>query len=221
MQRIRLVGMAFVLVLALSAIASSTASAVLPEFSPAKNNITESVGGKATFEQKEGIAAVTCTSSKGSGAITSAKLGTFDELYLGCTAPLAGKCTGLGDTVKGSILVLGEFHVRYITKPTDVAIIFLLNPEVHFECEKLIELVSVRGCVVSLVTPLNTKAKETKVKLKGSKGVQDVTEVLNEANTANEKCILESEINAPKTFKQSSQTQEDVITTEKEGEIIA
>jgi hypothetical protein len=80
--------------------------------------------------------------------------------------------------------------------------------------------VQVRGCVVSLVTPTNTKTKEFTVKLKGTKGVQDVTEVLNETNTAKEKCILESEINGG-VFKQSSQTQEDVVVTEKEGEILA
>jgi hypothetical protein len=211
--------MAFVAILAISAIASATASAELPEFSPAKNVIKESVGGKATFEQKEGIAPVSCTSSKGTGEITGAKVGKFDELYLGCTAPLAGKCTGLNDKTAGSILVKGVTDLRYITKKTDVALIFLIEP-VHFECEKLIELVEVTGCVVGLVTPLNTKTKTFTVKLKGTKGVQDVTEVLNEKNTANESCKLESEINGG-AKKQSSQTQEDTISPEKEGEIIA
>jgi len=218
MQRMSLIGVAFVLIFATAATAS--ASATLPELSPAKNAIKEFAGGKAMVEQKGGIAAITCTSSKGGGEITSPKLGRFDELYLGCTAPLSGECTGLDDTVAGSILVLGEFHLRYITKSSDVAIIFVLKPELHFECVKLIELVTVRGCVVSLATPLNTKTKTFAIKLKGTKGVQDFTEVLNEGDTANERCILESEINGG-AFAQSSETHEDTMTMEKELEIIA
>jgi hypothetical protein len=219
MQRIKITGLALMAVLALSVIASTTASAAEPEFAPAANKFTSVVGGAAKFEQKEGLAAVSCTKSTGKGEITAAKAGTFTELFEECTAPLSGKCTGLTATTKGDITVSGTFNLRYITKKTNVGIAFKIN-EVHFECEKLVTLVSVKGCAVGKVQPVNTKGKTTEAILKQSKGIQEFVSVLNEANSAQEGCKLESEFNGG-SFKQAGQENTDKITTEKEGEIKA
>jgi hypothetical protein len=218
MKRIKITGLALMAMLALTAITATTASAENPAFSGFPNRFT-STGGAAKFEQNEGLAAVTCTKSEGQGAVTGEKNGTFDLLFLGCTAPLAGKCTGLTDTVKGSILAKGSFDLRYIAKTKDVGIIFLLTP-VHFECEKLVELVEVRGCVVGLVRPVNTNTKTVTVGLTQKGGRNEFTQVLNATNSGTEECKLESE-NSGKAFKQSGQENENTQTSATAAEINA
>jgi hypothetical protein len=222
MQRLKMVGMALVALLAITAIASATASAALPEFSPATNSGT-SKGGKAKFEQVKGLAAVECEKSTGTQKITGPKVGSFTEKFEGCKAPLSGKCTGLGDTTAGTITTGGAFDLRYIKiSPVDVGVLFLIN-ETHFECEKLIELVSVKGCVVGLITPANSKTKVFTVQLKQTKGVNEFTEVLTEKatkETEKEGCKLLSEMNGAE-FKQAGQENTDEVTETTEAQIIA
>jgi hypothetical protein len=226
MQRIKTAGLALLAILALTAITATTASAeTKPEFGgkqPASVTSKNVSGTEAKFFQKEGLATITCKSYTDSGTIITKKQGTFDILFLECTAPLAGKCTGLNDTTKGSILALGTFHLRYIAQtPTkDVGIAFLIKP-VHFECEKLVELVEVRGCVVGLITPINIKTKTTIITLHGNqKGQNDFTQILNEGGTVNEPCKLESEFNGG-SFRQSDQENTDEQTVTTAEEIIA
>ena len=222
MNRLKLIGSALVVVVALSAIAVSGASAALPEFSSTFPNTFKSKGGAATFEQKGGLAPVSATSSEGKGEITSAKGGTFDELFLGTTAPLSGKCTGLDDKTIGSVLAKGTFKLGYLdaakTKP---GLAFTLNPETHFECEKTITLVTVRGCAAGELGPTGPPKRFIfNVTLTQAGGVNTFTQILNATNTAFEECKLLSEINGG-TFKQSGQATKPEITTAKEAELLA
>jgi hypothetical protein len=219
MQQSKITGLALMAMLAITALTATTASAAEPEFSSFPNAFT-SKGGPAKFEQTEGIGAISCTKSEGTGAVTAAKKGTFDLLFLGCTAPLSGKCTGLADTVKGSILAKGTFDLRYISKTAkDVGILFLIKP-VHLECEKTVELIEVRGCVVGLVRPINTRTKTVTVGLTQKGGRNEFTQVLNEANSGTEGCKLESEFNGA-AFKQSGLENTNEQTSETAAEIKA
>jgi hypothetical protein len=207
MQRVKLVGLAVLAILALSAVATSMASAANPEFLPGTKNSFKVTGGKAKFEQKGGIAAVECEKSTGTGVVTGPKEGTFDELYENCKAPLAGKCTGLNDTTAGSILAKGSFGVGYISK-TEKTVAILFKPEAtHFECEKLITLVTVEGCAIGKITPVNSDTKENAIDLKGSKGVQEF--IKDEVA----ECKLESEINGGAKAQSDQETQVKVSLT--------
>jgi hypothetical protein len=212
--------MAVVAVLALGAFAVASASAAKPEFNPASNSGT-SKGGKAKFTEKGGIAAVECTSSEGTSKIESAKGGQFSELFVGCSAPLSGKCTGLANTTAGDILVTGKFDLRYIENgvASKVGLLFLIEPT-HFECEANVKLIQVKGCAVGKIEPTNTKTKVFKVVLKQSGGLEEFTEAENETNTGKEACILKSEKNG-EAEKQAGQENTDEITEASEGEISA
>ncbi len=203
MRQIKGLALALFACLAVGAVATAVASAEKPELSPLEKNAFTSSGGTATFEQKEGLAPVTATSSEGSGEFTNAKEGSFDELFLGSTAPLSGKCTGLTDTTKGSVLVKGKWKIGYLDKAkTKVGIALKPEPEVHFECEKTIALVTVRGTLIGEFIPINVDTVVFELLFKQEKGVNQFTEILNATNTAFEKGILESEINGG-AFKQS------------------
>jgi hypothetical protein len=200
MRRVKLVGLTSIGVAAAIAIVSSVAAAANPEYLPGTKNSFSVTGGTAKFEQKGGVAGVECTNSHGSGTITGPKEGTFFERYEGCKAPLAGKCTGLA-RLSGDIEVSGSFGVGYINKAEkSVAILFKPEP-VHFECEKLITLVTVEGCVIGKITPVNSDTKENAVDLKGSKGVQEFVK------DEGAECKLESEINGGAKAQSDQETQ--------------
>jgi hypothetical protein len=220
MNRPKEVATSLIVVVALAAFAATSASAAKPEFSPLSGNSSTSAGGKAKFTEKGGIAAVECTSSSGSRTVTGAKGGTFSETFKGCTALLSGKCTGLTNSTAGEITVAGTFALRYIKKESDkTALAFLIEP-VHFECEKTVTLISVKGCVAGEITPINTKTKTFSVALKQSGGVETIKEILNEAGTASESCVLKAEKNG-EAEKEAGQENTDTITLETEEEVSA
>ncbi len=220
MRQIKVLALALFACLAVSAVATAVASAEKPEFKPAEKNAFTAAGGEALFEQKEGLAGVKAASSEGSGEVINAKEGSWDELFLKSTAPLSGNCTGLNDTVVGSILAKGKFKIGYDLTKTIVLVALKLEPEVHFECESLIKLVTVRGAVVCELTPKNTDTKEFLVLCKQTKGVQQFTDILNATNTADETYKLESEINGG-VFTQSGQNAHVKLTVTKLAEIVA
>jgi hypothetical protein len=221
MRRIRLMGLALIAVLALGALVATAAMAEKPEFSPSEKNAFTAAGGKAKFEQKGGLAAVTAEKSTGTGEVTNAKEGTFDELYVNAQAPLSGFCTGLTDTLVGSILAKGAFKLGYLdAAKTKVGVAFKLAAPIHYECEKTILLVTVEGAAIGQITPLNTSTKEFTVVLTQAKGVNTLTKILNATNTAFEEFILKSETNGG-AAAQAGQETTITITTTKAASIVA
>lgn len=177
-------------------------------------------GGKSKFEQKEGLAAITSEKSTGSGAVSSGKEGSFEELYEGVTAPLSGKCTSLTATTKGTVGVKGSYKIGYLdSAKTKVGIAFMIA-ETHFECEKLISLVTVRGCAVGTVTPLNTKTKTLEAILTQTKGINAFTTILEADNSTTKSCKLEAEINGG-AFVQTGEEETAAITVSGETSILA
>jgi hypothetical protein len=175
MKLIALMSTASFAFVVLSGLHARVASAALPEFLPGTKNSGSATGGKAKFEQKGGIAGLECEKSTSVTSLVGPKEGSTDTLFEHCKAPLSGNCTGLVDTEAGSILVKAVFGTAYINRlGKEVAVLYQIEP-VHFECEKLLTLVAWEGCIIGLVTVVNTDTKALTVKLKGSKGVQEFT----------------------------------------------
>jgi len=221
MKHIRTAGMALMVVLALSSIASATASAsVKPQFLPEATAKVPIVftdkSGISHFEIKGG-SVVTCQKDTSTGEVLGLKLGEFDILFLECES-LGIACTGLADTVSGSILVLGEFHVWYVLLSTKLqtGIAFLLK-EVHFECGKI--LLVIRGCMAGLVKPLNKKTNSLITELKQEKGVNDITQVLNEEEKLIG-CKLETSINSGVFEPTGAETVEEMVEFKQNGKAI-
>jgi hypothetical protein len=154
---------------------------LLPE--PAEKTPVSFVGkvGKTTFETKGGTK-VECSKGEETGSATQLKLGTAEILYSECKSLLGVKCTGLEAKTAGSILVKGTFHLWYgfLSKEEEVlhtTITFLPN-ETHFSCAGT--LIVLRGCVAGLLKPINEETKVLTAEFTQTKGVNDITKVLNE-----------------------------------------
>ena len=215
MNRIKTFGLALMVILVMSVIASATASAVeptkmLPE--PTEKSPVSFTGKgekgkeKSTLETVAGEKVV-CTSSTAKGEATSPNLGTFDALFLGCKAKGIAACKGLKDTVKESVLAVGPFHywLALLNKEL-IAVIAILLEEDHFECAFIIEeLILVKGCVAAQLTPTDKLTKTATLKFVQTKGVQNITKILPENSTKEIECKLESKKGVEGKFEQSAQ----------------
>ena len=211
MRHAKHIALTITTILALSAYAIASASAateMLPEGTPSNPVKFTSTSGKGSLEQKGATFGIECTKDEGTGTTISAKLGTFDILFLGCTT-LGGlvKCTGLRDTVSGSILLTGTFHYWLGLQGTaKVDVIVYLPTETHLECGGT--LILLKGCAAGSVSPVGTLTSAITVKLaKASKGVNEITKVINESGSEIE-CKLESK-EGTNGFEQSN-----LVTTE-------
>jgi hypothetical protein len=219
MKQVKILGAAFIAILALTSIAASLAQAaatlpsVLPTAGPGEKEIVSATTSSGTSTFGNGLLEITSSTSTGTQTGNAAKLGSFDVLFEKTASVLGPVCTGLSDTTKGSVLVLGTFHIRDYKEGTNLrtAAIFLLLP-VHFECEG-VALVVVSGCVAGALTPENvlTKTLTAKLAKNGSKNDNVIITVLNETNTAEEACQLLASENGG-AFKLSNEVTTQLIT---------
>src|ERR1700720_4403261 len=162
MRKLRMLGVALLALFAVGAVAAATSSAVLPVFLPLATSANPvkfiDKSGAGTFRTAGGTV-LTATSDESTGEYLSTALGEFDILFLGVKSSGVA-CTGLPDTVSGSVLVKGTFHLVYLLalSAKHVGVAFLLN-EVHFSCS--IVLVRLRGCMIGLILPVNTAVLST------------------------------------------------------------
>jgi hypothetical protein len=199
MKLVKLMGLAFMATLALTGIATATASAeekpnILPEATAAEP-LTGTI--LATAPSTFGSSPLELTSPKAEGTFegNSPKLGLIFLKFLEVESVLAAtKCTGLHNTGEGEVTVLGTYHVRDYKEGANLrtALITLLLP-VHFTCGTAVPvLVVVSGCVAGALTPENVLTKVLSVLLKKNSSGKDneIITVLNEANTKEEACQL-------------------------------
>jgi hypothetical protein len=167
MRRIKIVGLAFLAVLALGVIAveaASAASTVLPEFS---NQVAGSATSGASSLNLEGTT-TSCTGGTVAMSPTSTKLGTFKVLFGGC---LAGgeSCHSLGQALGSlTIEVTGEYHlVSRASDRTFYEIWFLLAPTdgtgaLHLECEAAaVGLILIWGKVLGQISATPASSERT------------------------------------------------------------
>jgi hypothetical protein len=217
MKRIRLLGMMLVAIFAFSAVIASVAAAeektkVLPEATAASPLTSTGKGGAGVLLTVRGRE-VTCESGTGSGAFTSANLGTFHTTFIGCKTKADGatlRCTGTEDR-EGQILLLGTVHywLALLSARLVAALVFLFV-QFHFTCTILTikELVLVRGCAAALAEPTEKLTALTKdVFTEASSGVSDITEVLPQEARAEIRCITETKVGEAEgdEFEQSSE----------------
>jgi hypothetical protein len=163
MRQVKLLGMALIAVFALSAAAFSAMASA----EPAIKNLPEANAGLNWTGENDGTAeqelvalnnTVKCKKAKAEGTEEKTHpLGLFHILFEECTGS-GFSCLGLGDTVAGTILALGTWHLVYdkISGELLTATLFLLE-HVHFTCGAIV-LVLVLGEVLCLdLEPLSEK----------------------------------------------------------------
>jgi hypothetical protein len=231
MQRIRILGLALMAVLAFSALASATASAELPEFeAPFPNTFTGKQEGVGKLETKAKRTVECSGGSSEGGSITAAKTVTIKAIiFTGCKSTTfgAGKCqnTATEGEIKTTELSgepvyisKAKKEVAQNLKPTSAALF------AEFKCKTLLgeETLKVRpsganGGVICGTTPVNTKTTKLKLECKEKGGVQEPTELEN-GKGEKFKSFLETEGKGPENFafEQSGNNSTSAITTIKE-----
>ena len=114
---IKTLSLTFIATLALAGILAATANAaatlpsLLPKAGPGEEHILASLTSeKSAFAI--GLEVYESERDEGTLEGTSLKLGLVDILFLETKDALGTACTGLNDTVSGSILALGTYHLK-------------------------------------------------------------------------------------------------------------
>jgi hypothetical protein len=209
MRRVKLIGVAILAVVALSAVVSASASAAAPEFKPAEGKITATSGlsilqikgGNAIFECEKDILTIT---------ITGAKTTTFDWDFYGCKVDGIFEGNSPGDAA-GTILIDGTDTLCKIsgTRIGDALAITPVTVEVagkHSEVE---------GTVIGEVTPTGKKTLTGELILEQSGGAQKITKCEGETGTL---IILANEETGG-TKKEAGEATTDKLEDEKETEV--
>jgi hypothetical protein len=214
MHRLMTLGFAFVAVVVLGSAASGLASASaagLPRFT------VETKFTGASGKSKLGLkgAEITCSSGSDEGTPTSKQAGSLTIGFKGCK--LAGtECHSLGGTKE--IVEISGIYALVKLKSEDAGL--LISPkEVHIECPSLSTLVLLRGELLGLVTPLNTKTTKYTDKENVKEGKQEYTEYENSTG-ASEKVLLEGSINGGEFKVATEEVAENTLTTASETELI-
>jgi hypothetical protein len=206
-----LIGLA---VVALSGIMISTAAAAEIEYlGNIPNTFTmqpTAEGEKIHFGFLNNTFSLLCMTTEGSGEVTGTKKMTFDQLILGCSIEVFGtrrNCTGLNDTVPGSILIKGEGLLGWTSNKAGelvIPIVALKIEEAHFEC---LGLVLVKGCIVAELLNPNELVTTTSIHLRApTLGDQEFTKFSHKKGEAHKECVLLGSIsfNAEQKFEMMS-----------------
>jgi hypothetical protein len=229
MSKFKVLGLALVAVLALSALASASA------FGAVKGELVNSSGaavkGKITLAQKtsqvlETLAGVkvTCTSANGEGEASSTTNASIKGVtFKGCTKSTGGKCKTVGAAAEE--IKIGQLNVEAERNAglTEDLVLTELASEVEFECAEVKIKVKGGGKFVATVTPQGTLTKSfTLAASCSSAGMQALTSYTNHAGTA--KTISEAEGLLTKigtgAFEGSCQAGEATATLAEEGKLV-
>jgi len=202
MKRFKLLCLALMAMFSLAAAVTSVAQA------EESIEILPGVGTKFSFASKAGEntkletlggSKIECKKVTGSGETTSVQLGKVEFKFVECEEPaLKVKCTGLGDTVTGSITVKeAEFHIRHLLPASEGANLAVLVKGIHFSCLGI--LFTVEGCVASMdiltlagVSAVNLLVLDVVVDFLQEKGDQKPISIDTESGLAMENCELKT-----------------------------
>ena len=168
MRMVKTFGVAVVVLVAITAVMSATASAVVVMLPEVEDKWT-GTSGSGTLEVLPGgvTSEIVCKADTSEGTIEkSGKLGLFHIHFTGCKASIV-PCTGLSDK-EGEILTLGTYHLVYDKlAPVGAGILFLVEAT-HFTCAG--KLFIIEGQVLCLIKPINTKTKHFEIVCEQEKG---------------------------------------------------
>jgi hypothetical protein len=179
MQRIKIVGLTVIAVLATSAVAAGSASATLPEFSGGE--VFAISGGAVKLEAASSTALkVTCKSQSGLGHTHPPQQVEMEVRFQKCAGPLRTTCTSLGQS-PGEILYFAGGYLGYINKAKHQVGVDFLGAEpgvgfipvfAEFLCANKTEdfVAGAGGSVVGRFTPINKSVSTLKLTLKQALG---------------------------------------------------
>lgn len=168
MQRLKLLGLALIALVALSAIGASSALALEnPELLP-----NPTAAAPAVFSIKSGagelqssLANIKCKADTAKATFTSAREGTTTIDFTGCTVG-GEECHSLGDS-SGTILVnnakITLVDVLLGGTTLGLGLLVQLTNEVHIECKGIVGLVLVKNAVIGEFLSV---ANEEEIKVK-------------------------------------------------------
>jgi hypothetical protein len=180
MKYMKMIGLALLAVCAITAVATATASAALPEFSKTGATVTGEAVGGTTFETKGGTKVACTGGSTSTGKIASEKTITGMKIaFTGCKS--SGFACTTEKAKEGELItnaVVGKLgYINSAKKEVGL----LIAPEKEggnfftFNCVGSLIKVVFTGSVICPITPINTLTKEKKWVCKQTKGVQSVT----------------------------------------------
>jgi hypothetical protein len=218
MQRAKLFGITIIATVALSAIASATASAALPEFLP--GNAGEKFTGTSPSGTLEinALEKITCSSDSVAGENVGAtkKEASATVTFKGCSAFGIAGAKSLGEA-EGTIVSKVKLKLCYINiAKKEVGVLTKVASPVHIEVAG--KLLVVEGDQVAKITPTNVKTKEFKLTYEesGGKPKPDGCQVENEKKEV----VLENEHLASSVnegaAKESGEATTETTTYEKE-----
>jgi hypothetical protein len=142
MQRIKLLGLALIALVAFGAIASASAFAEGPEITPTptaeKPLSFTAKGGEATLQGTSSANQVKCLENETAGKFTTQDKGTGTVKFIDCRSEL-GKCTSTGQS-SGVILTEGEVQLVDVLPTSTLDLGLLIKP--HADSPKQTEYLS-------------------------------------------------------------------------------
>jgi hypothetical protein len=202
--------MVFALAIMGATVASAGAAGTIPIFEFEFPEFIAPAGGQVIMETPTLGTVVTCTSTTGSGEVSSFKSFSVTFRFTGCTAKIGaipvGKCTSAG-LAEGEITTKGLVATpEYISKAShEVGMIFNYqhgsSTVASFTCPG--NTVSIRGEFMAKITPINTLVTNFPLALNGTKGTQELTQFENEKSEKVTLSPFESQWNGG-TFKKTS-----------------
>ncbi len=222
--------LAFVAVLAMSAVASSTASAktTMPELVnlagtlPVKTGFT-STSGESTFETKSGES-VKCKADTNKGKVTGNSTDEAEIKFTGCSA-VSGllKCKTKG-AAAGEIVLKVKSELVWLDKAEEAdpgEDLILPSEGVTIECTGLAsETLKVKGSTLCPITPFNTFTTMFTLTCKATKGLQEPSLYFLGGKEIED--ITETEGSGTKkfSFEKSGLTGTDLLTFEEDVKIV-
>lgn len=213
MRRFAVVGAALLAVLALTAIAASSALAALPEFLPGSGVTITGTSGKGALQIKGG-GTIKCEKDVPLGEINGAKTAAIDVHFEGCKA-IGFAANSVGDAA-GVILVKGTGTLCYLSKAAKtVGLSVEVSPTLQIEVPTAKQKIEVKGTIIGEAKPVNSSKTTGEVVFTQKEGVPGIEKCEGVAAPV----LLAKE--AEKEFKPAGEETTEALTFSKAVELMA
>jgi hypothetical protein len=172
MRKLTIIGATITTLVALSAIASTMATAALPEFNKTKIKFTSFSGPGALDES--GGQAIECASDTDAGEITGPKTVTLTVDFRKCKIDGLIGAHSLGDA-ENTILTAATGTLCYLNEAKkEVGLVITPTGMLHLEAPAAAALALVKGTLIGRLTPVNTTTLRSELILKQTAGAQEL-----------------------------------------------